>query len=113
MQEEEERGDMGAIAASIRSAKKATRPTRIGEPERRAPSKKDKSRERKARSKKAARVSTAGFDREMGRKAAKPAANEGARAKRGDAIGGMNGKSKGGKSKIGKPSGKAVKGKAR
>jgi ATP-dependent RNA helicase DDX27 len=92
MEEDKESGDVGAISASIRSAKKAGRPARIGEPERRAPTKRDKKRDRKSKAKKAVRVSRAGFDQELGHK--KGTLNEGVRAKRGDAIGGMGKKGK-------------------
>lgn len=91
MEEEKESGDRGAIAASIRSAKKASRPAPIGEPERR-PAKKSKGKG-KGKKKTAVRAGKIGFDRDMGQKRSSA---EGVRARKGDVIGGM-GKKKGGK----------------
>lgn len=94
--EEDEAGETGAIRAAVRSAKKASRPAKIGEPERRQqPSKKDKRKKAKAGpAAKSAAKSKGAFDKEMGQRPAR----EGVRAKKGDVIGGM-GKKKGGKRK--------------
>ncbi|KII94365.1 hypothetical protein PLICRDRAFT_133018 [Plicaturopsis crispa FD-325 SS-3] len=92
MQEDEEMGDSRALTASIRSAKKAARPQKIGIPEKRPPKGKDK----KSRKKVTSRTGGA-FERDLGQKQ-KPGRGEGVRAKKGDAIGGM-GKKKGGKHK--------------
>ena len=91
--EEDEAGETGAIKAAVRSAKKASRPAKIGESERRPASKKDK--KRKSGSAKSVTKSKGGaFDKDMGQRSAR----EGVRAKKGDVIGGM-GKKKGGKRK--------------
>ncbi|KAI0078894.1 DEAD-domain-containing protein [Panus rudis PR-1116 ss-1] len=89
--EEDDAVETGAIKAAVRSAKKAFRPAKIGEPERRPLSaKKTKAKERR----KAKRTGVArGFDTELGQRAPR----EGVRAKKGDKIGGMG--KKGGKKK--------------
>ncbi|EIN13726.1 DEAD-domain-containing protein [Punctularia strigosozonata HHB-11173 SS5] len=92
MEEETESGERPAIAASIRSAKKAQRPVKIGEAQ---PKLSDRAREKKAQKKRAARRRSGGFDQELGQKGSR---NEGVRAHKGDKIGGM-GKKKGGKRK--------------
>ncbi|PCH33623.1 DEAD-domain-containing protein [Wolfiporia cocos MD-104 SS10] len=92
MEDDDDAGS-GAIRAAVRSAKKAARPGKIGEPEKRMPSVKEKAKERKLRGKASARVGGA-FDKDMGQRTSK----EGVRAKKGDAIGGM-GKKKGAKRK--------------
>ena len=89
--EEDEAGETGAIRAAVRSAKKSSRPAKIGDPERRPTSKKE--RKKKAGSKSGAKKGGS-FDKEMGQRSTQ----EGVRAKKGDVIGGM-GKKKGGKRK--------------
>lgn len=97
LEDDNERGDAGAIAASIRSAKKAGRPAPIGEPERRL-AKRTKSKDKSVKRKKPiGRVASAGFDRDLGQK---KGPSEGVRARRGDVVGGM-----------GKKKGKGTKGK--
>ena len=92
---EEDAEETGAIRAAVRSAKKASRPAKIGEPERRATSSKSKKRDKKAARAKSVTKSKGGaFDRDLGQRPAR----EGVRAKKGDVIGGM-GKKKGGKRK--------------
>ncbi|KAI0312629.1 DEAD-domain-containing protein [Amylostereum chailletii] len=87
--EEDAVEDRKAVDAAIRSAKKASRPPKIGVPEPRKSAGKSKE-------KKHAKASRGGggFDRDLG---SRTAAQEGVRAKRGDAIGGMkkSGKRKG------------------
>lgn len=91
VEEDKELGDGKALNAAIRSAKKAARPPKIGEPERkpsRPPNKKQKSSSRKLR--------TGGmFENDMGQKS--KSSNEGIRATRGDAV------------KLGKKTGNKVK----
>ncbi|KAF8908956.1 P-loop containing nucleoside triphosphate hydrolase protein [Gymnopilus junonius] len=95
MEEDKELGDDNALNAAIRSAKKAARPPKIGEPERkpsRPLKKKQKSSSKKPR--------TGGmFENDMGQKSR--ASNEGIRAKRGDAV------------KLGKKAGKKPKNKGK
>ena len=89
--EEDKEVDGKAVNAAIRSAKKAMRPPKIGEPERkpaRPQKKKQKSSPRKARS-------GGIFDNDMGQKS--KSSNEGIRAKRSD--GSKLGKKTGGKVK--------------
>lgn len=96
MEEDEETGENGAIRAAVRSAKKASKPVKIGQPERKPSSagkKREKVKEKKKRGKAATRIGGA-FDKEMGRRSVK----EGVRARKGDIIGGM-GKKKGMKRK--------------
>ncbi|KAI0724541.1 P-loop containing nucleoside triphosphate hydrolase protein [Cerioporus squamosus] len=88
---EDDATETGAIRAAVRSAKKASRPAKIGEPERRNTSTKKDKKKKAARSRSA---KGGAFDKEMGQRAAR----EGVRAKKGDVIGGM-GKKKGGKRK--------------
>ncbi|KAI0068359.1 DEAD-domain-containing protein [Artomyces pyxidatus] len=91
--EEETADDRKGVEASIRSAKKASRPAKIGIPDK-THSKKSKPKDKrsKTKSKTAARAGGT-FDRELGQKGGR---TEGIRAKRGDAIGGTK---KGGKRK--------------
>ena len=92
---EEDAEETGASRAAVRSAKKASRPAKIGEPERRAMSSKSKKRDKKAvRAKNVTKSKGGAFDRDLGQRPAR----EGVRAKKGDVIGGM-GKKKGGKRK--------------
>ncbi|KAM5535451.1 hypothetical protein V8D89_010973 [Ganoderma adspersum] len=94
--EEDDAAETGAIQAAVRSAKKASRPVKIGEPERRATSSKKRERKKAARTRsvtKSKRASGA-FEKEFGQRPTR----EGVRAKKGDVIGGM-GKKKGGKRK--------------
>ncbi|KAH9946632.1 DEAD-domain-containing protein [Amylocystis lapponica] len=96
MEEDEAAGESGAIRAAVRSAKKAARPARIGEAERR-PAQGNKKRERKKEQRtKGKVVARAGgaFENDLGQRAVR----EGLRAKKGDAIGGM-GRRKGPKRK--------------
>jgi ATP-dependent RNA helicase DDX27 len=92
-EEDAELGNEGAVKAAIRSTKKSMRPSKIGEPERHL-IKSSKTKEKKSRRKSG--LGKGGvFDRDMGDKSR----HEGARAKKGDVIGGM-GKKKGPKRKI-------------
>ncbi|KAK7694635.1 nucleolar DEAD-box protein required for synthesis of 60S ribosomal subunit [Cerrena zonata] len=87
--EDDDGAETGAIKAAVRSAKKAGRPAKIGEPERKPLSRKA---EKKAKAKKMVKVTAkAGFDKDLGQKSSR----EGVRAKKGDKIGGMG--KKGGK----------------
>ncbi|KAF8898718.1 P-loop containing nucleoside triphosphate hydrolase protein [Infundibulicybe gibba] len=86
-EEDDEIGDDRAIKASIRSAKKSARPTKIGIPEKRLAPTKQKPRRKKSTK------ARGGFERELGQK---PGPTEGIRAKKGDSIGGIK---KGGKRK--------------
>jgi ATP-dependent RNA helicase DDX27 len=95
MEEDKSNGEVGTIAASIRSAKKAQRPAKIGEAQSKFLTKSDKARQKKTQKKQGARRRNAGFEREMGQKSVR---TEGVRATKGDKIGGM-GKKKGGKRK--------------
>lgn len=82
MANEEDAGETGAIRAAVRSAKKAARPAKIGESERRAgPA--SKKREKKAKAKRPITKVGGSFDKDMGQRAAR----EGVRAKKGDSIG--------------------------
>ena len=78
---EDDAAETGAIRAAVRSAKKASRPAKIGEPERRQTSKSAKAQKSGA------------FEKELGQRTVR----EGVRAKKGDVIGGMG--KKGGKRK--------------
>lgn len=93
---EDDAAETGAIRAAVRSAKKASRPVKIGEPERRATSSKKRERKKAAGTKSAAKSKGASgaFEKEFGQRPTR----EGVRAKKGDVIGGM-GKKKGGKRK--------------
>ncbi|KDQ08490.1 hypothetical protein BOTBODRAFT_165934 [Botryobasidium botryosum FD-172 SS1] len=100
MEADEEFGDKGAVNASIRSAKKAALPKKIGEPL--APTKKDKKRkDKKVVKKDKTRVGKVGFDSELGQRRSGGASREGVRAKKTDSgiLGGKKGK--GGKGKAG------------
>lgn len=91
LEDDDDAAETGAIKAAVRSAKKAARPAKIGEPERRQPSRKA---EKKAKTKKIAKSTTkGGFDKDLSQKSSR----EGVRAKKGDKIGGMG--KKGGKKK--------------
>lgn len=95
--EDDDDGDNKGIRAAVRSAKKAIRPTPIGMPEARHANPKSKSKAKaKARTtpKPSAGKKGGAFDRDMGEKRgnvglARGAGREGARAKKGDKIGGM------------------------
>ena len=76
MEDDAEEGDNRAVEASIRSAKKASRPNKIGIPDRRPGAKSSKSKAKKAA--KIARSSTGKFDQDLGQRA-----HEGARSKKG------------------------------
>ncbi|KAJ3774939.1 DEAD-domain-containing protein [Lentinula raphanica] len=91
-EEDHETGNEGAIKSAIRSAKKSMRPSKIGEPERH-PVKASKTREKKKIRRKLVPGRGGGFERDLGQ-----SRHEGARAKKGDIIGGM-GKKKGTKRK--------------
>jgi ATP-dependent RNA helicase DDX27 len=86
MEEDEEEGNNGAVKAAIRSAKKASRPSKIGEPERRPQKAKSKDKKKKTKGKKVTSRVGGVFDRDLGSKASR---HEGVRAKKGDAVGGM------------------------
>ncbi len=92
--EEDDAAETGAIRAAVRSAKKASRPAKIGEPERRPTSAKKRERKKASRSKSVTKAKSGAFEKELGQRPAR----EGVRAKKGDVIGGM-GKKKGGKRK--------------
>ncbi|KAH9898412.1 DEAD-domain-containing protein [Cubamyces lactineus] len=92
--EEDDAAESGAIRAAVRSAKKASRPAKIGEPERRTAPSKKKDKKKAARSKTVTKQKGGAFDKDMGQRPVR----EGVRAKKGDVIGGM-GKKKGGKRK--------------
>ncbi|KAI0735181.1 DEAD-domain-containing protein [Earliella scabrosa] len=91
---EEDAEETGAIRAAVRSAKKASRPAKIGEPERRPNSTKKDRKKKAARTKSVTKPKGGAFEKDMGQRAPR----EGVRAKKGDVIGGM-GKKKGGKRK--------------
>lgn len=89
---EEDAAETGAIKAAIRSAKKSSRPAKIGEVQKKLPSAKDKA---KAKRKPKVVSSRAGaFDRDLGQR---QQSREGVRSKKSDKIGGMG--KKGGKRK--------------
>ncbi|KAL7285300.1 hypothetical protein ACG7TL_000395 [Trametes sanguinea] len=92
--EEDDAAETGAIRAAVRSAKKASRPAKIGEPERRPAQSKKKDKKKAARSKTVTKQKGSSFEKDLGQRPAR----EGVRAKKGDVIGGM-GKKKGGKRK--------------
>ncbi|KAI0651840.1 DEAD-domain-containing protein [Trametes meyenii] len=92
--EEDEAAESGAIRAAVRSAKRASRPAKIGEPERRPPQSKKKDKKRAVRSKSVTKPKGSAFEKDLGQRPVR----EGVRAKKGDVIGGM-GKKKGGKRK--------------
>ncbi|KAI0365236.1 DEAD-domain-containing protein [Pilatotrama ljubarskyi] len=92
--EEDDAAESGAIRAAVRSAKKASRPAKIGEPERRPASSKKKDKKKAARSKRVTKQKGGAFEKDLGQRPVR----EGVRAKKGDVIGGM-GKKKGGKRK--------------
>ncbi|KAI8995616.1 DEAD-domain-containing protein [Trametes punicea] len=92
--EEDDAAESGAIRAAVRSAKKASRPAKIGEPERRPPSSRKKDKKRATRSKTITKQKGSAFEKDLGQRPVR----EGVRAKKGDVIGGM-GKKKGGKRK--------------
>lgn len=94
MEDNEEMGDGDAVNAAIRSAKKAARPAKIGVPEKRA----IKSKGKKSKTKATKGGRGGAFDRDLGQRNTGGEGHEGVRAKKGDAIGGMNRK-KGGKRK--------------
>jgi ATP-dependent RNA helicase DDX27 len=76
---EEDKTDQRSIGASIRSAKKAMKPTRIGMPEPRPPKVKAKKAQGGAKKQK----NTSTFDRDLGQRAK----TEGIRAKKGESVG--------------------------
>ncbi|KAI0639386.1 DEAD-domain-containing protein [Trametes polyzona] len=92
--EEDDAAESGAIRAAVRSAKKASRPAKIGEPERRPASTKKKDKKKAARSKTVTKQKGSAFEKDLGQRPVR----EGVRAKKGDVVGGM-GKKKGGKRK--------------
>jgi len=101
MEEDTAENSKNTTAAAIRSAKKAQRPSKIGEPERRATNpKKEKRRKEKERKK----VRAGGFDKDIGSKGLK--SREGFKAKRTDGIS-LGGKKKGSKK------GNTIKGKTK
>lgn len=94
MEDDEDAPESGAIRAAVRSAKKASRPAKIGEPERRPASSSKRDKKKAARSKTVTKRKGGAFEKDGGQRPAR----EGVRAKKGDVIGGM-GKKKGGKRK--------------
>lgn len=102
---EEDEGESGAVRAAVRSAKKAQRPTKIGLPEARSAIGKKAKAKAKSRDRGREKRKVAGakgvFDRDLGEKRKSVSggggAREGARANKGDKIGGMG--KKGPKSK--------------
>ncbi|EMD42037.1 hypothetical protein CERSUDRAFT_129370 [Gelatoporia subvermispora B] len=92
MEEDEGAADSTAIRTAVRSAKKASRPKKIGEPEARQP--RNKKSDKKSKKKVATRAAR-GFDKDASQRTT---SREGVRAKKGDVIGGM-GKKKGGRRK--------------
>lgn len=100
MKEDAELGGAGPINAAIRNAKKANRPTRIGVPEKPRDVRAAKTKERKAQRKKKDKLSKIGFKEEIGvKRKTGSTSREGARAKKGDAIGGNKKKGKGKKNR--------------
>ena len=104
---EEDEGETGAVRAAVRNAKKAQRPTKIGMPESRPAigkkakvKAKNRDREREKRTVKVAGAKGV-FDRDLGEKRRSAGggtgAREGARANKGDKIGGMGKKGPKGK----------------
>ncbi|KAG7099249.1 nucleolar DEAD-box protein required for synthesis of 60S ribosomal subunit [Marasmius oreades] len=93
METDAEDGDGGAIKAAIRSAKKAARPAKIGDPERRRPAS-SRIKSRKKTRATTARISWGGgsFRKDFGDNAQNR--TEGVRAKKGDNVGGMGKKGK-------------------
>ncbi len=92
--DEDEGGENGAIKAAVRPAKKASRPAKIGEPERKPLKVKQKTEKRKKDRQKVKARAGGAFERDLGQRAPR----EGVRAKKGDAIGGL-GKKRAGKKK--------------
>ncbi|OCH96178.1 DEAD-domain-containing protein [Obba rivulosa] len=92
MDEDDGAADSTAIRLAVRSAKKASRPTKIGEPE--ARQSRNKKSVKKSKKKASARAAS-GFDKDASQRTT---SREGVRAKKGDVIGGM-GKKKGGRRK--------------
>jgi len=82
MAEDEELGDQKSVNASIRSAKKAARPPKIGVPDRGALHTRKK--RTKSSTKKSRGVST--FESDLGQKSKPRRAQEGIRAKRDDVV---------------------------
>jgi len=76
MATEEDETDQRAIGASIRNAKKASRPAKIGMPE-------AKPRKMRGTSKKQKKAKASSFDHDLGQRAK----TEGIRAKKGDSVG--------------------------
>ncbi|CAL1695875.1 unnamed protein product [Somion occarium] len=94
--EEDDAVETGAIKAAVRSAKKSSRPKKIGEPESKPQSRKTKDKKSKAKRPKGVKARSGGaFDTDLGQRSSR----EGVRAKKGDKIGGM-GKKGGGKKKV-------------
>ncbi|KAG6842195.1 nucleolar DEAD-box protein required for synthesis of 60S ribosomal subunit [Blastosporella zonata] len=90
MEEDADLGDQKGINAAIRSAKKSSRPAKIGIPDQRPSKTKTKTKPRKVTSR-----AGGAFDRDFGGKAG--GQREGVRAKKSDAIGKKGGSKKGGK----------------
>ena len=76
---EEDETDQRSIGASIRNAKKAMRPTKIGMPEARP----QKTKGKKVRAEPKKQKNASSFDRDLGQRTK----TEGLRAKKGDAVG--------------------------
>ncbi|KAL1697166.1 P-loop containing nucleoside triphosphate hydrolase protein [Schizophyllum commune] len=83
---EEDEADTNAVAAAIRSAKKASRPTKIGLPEART-AKSGKNKKKGKPVKVTGKRAGGTFDRDLGQKGAKSSSSEGIRAKKSDAVG--------------------------
>ncbi|KAF4617460.1 hypothetical protein D9613_006091 [Agrocybe pediades] len=94
MEEDKELGDSKVLNASIRAAKKAARPAKIGEPEKKPSRPVKKKQKQKSGSKKPFTGSL--FDSELGQKAKATSSREGIRARKDDAV--KLGKKAGGKS---------------
>lgn len=86
IEEDDAAGESVTIRAAVRSAKKAARPVKIGESERRSAYNGKKKERNKDKGKGKVTVRAGGaFDSDMGQKTVR----EGVRANKGDAIGGM------------------------
>ena len=98
LEEEKEEGDRKVVDAAIRAAKKASRPAKIG-----VPVQQNANRSKKAKRKTKVTSHGSVFSKDMEQRSNR---GEGVRAKKGDAVAGMN---KGGKRKgksVGKGRGK-------
>lgn len=94
MEEDNDSGHVKAMDAAVRAAKKAFRPAKIGEPERRPSRVKELKEKKRTKGKKALPGRDTGFGKEMGQSAKR----EGVRAKKGVQVGA--GRKKGGKRRV-------------